>query len=190
VVLITLPERGTIDIRRSALTIVFVARGLHAPEVDVVGYSLGGVAARQALLFHDGSIKVRHLVMLATPNQGVKLPDDSGRPLQEHCEPDNACGELAPHSPFLNDLNASPYAKGSRDWLTVASETDKLVRPPSTVELAGATNLVLQRVCPGAIEDHGQMDDSPRVIGLVELFLDDRLPADPMCGEALAVAQS
>jgi triacylglycerol lipase len=190
VVLVTLPERGTGDIRRSALTVVFAARALHATMVDVIGYSLGGVAARQALLFHDGSIRVRHLIMLATPNHGVRLPDDSGRPEQEHCESDNACGELAPNSPFLEDLNKSSYAKGSSDWLTIASETDKLVRPPSTVALTGAKNLVLQDVCPGANEDHGQMDSSPSVMGLVEMFLDGRLPANPVCSEALAAGQS
>jgi pimeloyl-ACP methyl ester carboxylesterase len=189
VVVVTLPDRGTVDIRRSALTILVAVRRLHAPKVDVIGYSLGGVAARQALLFHDGSIKVRHLVMLATPNHGVRLPDDSGRPEQQHCEPDNACGELAPNSPLLKDLNKSPYAKGSRDWLTIASETDKLVHPPSVVALDGARNLVLQDVCPGSTEDHGQMDDAPAVMGLVELFLDDRLPANPVCSEALAAGQ-
>jgi triacylglycerol lipase len=190
VVLVSLPERGTLDLHFSAFAVLQAARQLHVPEVDVVGYSLGGIAARQALLFRDGSVRIRHLVMLATPNHGVRLPDDSGRPEQEHCEPNNACGELAPYSPLLVALNKSPYARGNRGWLTLASATDRLVHPPAAVALAGAAGLVLQQVCPATREDHGQMDDSPVVIGLTLLFLEDRMPADPVCDEALGAAAS
>lgn len=189
VVVVTLPKRGTDDIHVSAFTVLVAAHQLHAPKIDIIGYSLGGIAARQALLFHDKTVRVRHLIMLATPTHGVRLPDDSARPEQEHCEPDNACGQLAPHAPLLSELNKSPLAKGSPDWMTIASSTDKLVHPPWTVALDGARNIVLQDVCPNANEGHGQMDDSPLVLGLVELFLDSRLPAHPVCSDALAAAQ-
>ncbi|HSP36799.1 MAG TPA: hypothetical protein VLR26_03505 [Frankiaceae bacterium] len=190
VLLVQLPARGTLDVHVSALSVVFAARALHAPVIDVVGYSLGGVAARQSLLFRQPEIRVRHLVMLATPNHGVRLPDDSGRPNQPHCTPENACGQLAPGSPFLTDLDKSPLARGRDGWLTVASTTDKLVRPPEVVALKGAKNLVLQDVCPTATEDHGQMDDSPTVLGLAVLFLDGRLPVNPTCNEALGAASA
>jgi pimeloyl-ACP methyl ester carboxylesterase len=185
VVIMPLPERATVDIRVSALAVVVAARNLHVPQVDVVGYSLGGIAARQALLFTGGFIHIRRLVMLATPNHGVSLPDDSGRPEQKHCEPTNACGQLKPKSPFLDALNKSPLARANPGWLTIASKTDKLVRPPSMVALAGARNLVLQDVCPGATEGHTQMDDAPSIVGLAVLFLDGRMPAAPVCDEAL-----
>lgn len=188
VVNVSLPARGTLDLHISALAVLLAARQLHTPEVDIVGYSLGGIAARQALEYFGSTLRVRHLVMLATPNNGVRLPDDSGRPEQQHCEPTNACGELAPRSPFLTALDADADARGRHGWLTIGSETDRLVRPPSAVYLPGATNLLLQVVCPGATTDHGGMDDSPAVIGLTVLFLDDRMPADPVCDEALGAA--
>jgi triacylglycerol lipase len=188
VVIVPLPKRGTVDIHISALTVFLAAKSLRAPVVDVVGFSLGGVAARQWLLLPDTSVRIRHLVMLATPNLGVELPDDSGRPEAMHCEPDNACGQLKPFSPFLRELDENPAAKGRPGWLTVASLTDRLVRPPSIVALQGADNLVLQDVCPDARVDHGQMDDTPAILGLVSLFLDDRLPRTPTCEEALGAA--
>lgn len=190
VVNVSLPARGTLDVHISALAVLLAARQLNVPEVDIVGYSLGGIAARQALEYFGSKLRIRHLVMLATPNHGVLLPDDSGRPEQQHCEPTNACGELAPNSPFLTALDKDPNADGRRAWMTVASETDRLVHPTTAVYLKGATNLLLQVVCPGANQDHGQMADAPAVVGLTLLFLDDRMPADPVCDEALGAAAS
>jgi pimeloyl-ACP methyl ester carboxylesterase len=186
--IVRLPERGTVDIRTSAGVVDRAAKDLHATTVDVVGFSLGGVAARQSLLLHDPEVRYRHVVLLATPNNGVRLPDDSGRPEQQHCEPNNACGQLAPGAPFLRALNANPDARGRADWLTVASTSDRLVRPPAVVALAGAENLVLQQVCPGVVADHGEIVDRPAVLGLVSLFLDDRMPSAPTCTEALRAA--
>jgi hypothetical protein len=34
------------------------------------------------------------------------------------------------------------------------------------------------------------MDNSPSVMGLVVMFLDGRLPANPVCADAVAVGQS
>lgn len=183
VVVVPLPGRGTGDIRLSAFAVALAARDLRVPLVDVVGFSLGGVAARQWLLLDDPTVRIRHLVMLATPNAGVALPNDSGRPEQERCEPTNACGQLRPGSPLLRELADSRLAAGRPAWLTVASESDKLVRPPAGVALPGARNLVLQKVCPGAQVDHGAMDDDRPILGLVTLFLDGRLPAAPTCDE-------
>ena len=188
VTIVELPDRGTVDIAVSARVVDRAAEDLHAASVDVVGFSLGGVAARQALLLHDGKVRYRHLVLLATPNGGVRLPDDSGRPEQQHCEPNNACGQLAPGSPFLRTLNDNPDARGRPGWLTVASTTDRLVRPPAVVALIGAQNLVLQQVCPGAVADHGEIVERPAVLGLVSLFLDDRMPSAPTCSDALRAA--
>src|SRR3954452_2796218 len=161
VVYVTLPERATGDIHRSAVSLAAQARALHVPEVDVVGFSLGGIAARQWLVLEDPEVRVRHLVMLATPNGGVRLPDDSGRPEQPHCRPENACGELAPRSAFLRELAAipaaarrpapgspsrreraaPPAAAGRPAWLSVGSTADRLVHPVSATELPGARNL-------------------------------------------------
>jgi triacylglycerol lipase len=190
VVLVQLPRRGTLDIHLSALALAQAARDVRAPVVDVIGFSLGGIAARQWLLLNDRTVRLRHFVMLATPNYGIGLPDDSGLPEQQHCEPGNACGQLKPFSPFLRQLDESPLTKGRTGWLSIASESDRLVRPPSIVALPGALNLVLQRVCPGLQVDHGQMDDTPAVLGLVSLFLDDRLPAPPTCADALGAAST
>jgi triacylglycerol lipase len=189
-VLVTLPERGLLDIHVSAFALAVQAHALHVPVVDVVGFSLGGIAARQWLLLKDPAVRIRHLVMLATPNTGVALPDDSGRPEQPHCTPVNACGQLKPGSPFLTELDKSPEAAGRPSWLTVASLSDRLVRPPDKIYLRGAENLVVQDVCPGTTIDHGQMDDAPPILGLVTLFLDDRLPQNPTCADAFGAAST
>jgi pimeloyl-ACP methyl ester carboxylesterase len=186
--IVQLPARGTVDISVSAGVVDRAVNDLHADTVDVVGFSLGGVAARQSLLLHDPRVRYRNVVLLATPNGGVRLPDDSGRPEQQHCEPNNACGQLAPGSPLLRALNADPDARGRPGWLTIASTSDRLVRPPAVVALPGAKNLVLQQVCPTVTADHGQIVSEPAVLGLVTLFLDDRMPSAPTCAEAVRAA--
>jgi hypothetical protein len=42
-----------------------------------------------------------------------------------------------------------------------------VVRPPDSARLAGAVNVPLQAVCPGAVIEHGQLPSSPLVIGVV-----------------------
>ena len=190
VVPVALPEHGTGDLRVAAFQLALAARDTGAPKVDLVGFSLGGLVARAWLRIGDPEVQIRHLVMLAVPNGGVALPEHSGLPYQASCETNKACGQLRPGSSFLRLLDDSPLTVGRDGWLTVASDSDGLVRPPSVVALRGARNLTLQQVCPNIEVDHGAMDTAPVVLGLVRLFLDERLPANPTCADALTAATS
>jgi triacylglycerol lipase len=188
VVPVVLPQHGTGDLRFAAFAIGIVARDLGAPRIDVVGFSLGGLVARSWLLMNDPNVEIRHLVMLATPNSGIGLPEDSGLPYQEGCPTNKACGQLRPDSTFLRLLDDSPLTRGREGWLTVASESDRLVQPPAVVALPGARNLTVQQVCPGLDVDHGAMDRAPVIVGVVRLFLDQQLPVNPTCADALTAA--
>ena len=42
-----------------------------------------------------------------------------------------------------------------------------MVQPPETARLAGAVNVALQSVCPGATIQHGQLPADPLVVGIV-----------------------
>ncbi len=190
VVEVTLPEHGTGDLRVAAFQLALAARDVGAPEVDMVGFSLGGLVARAWLLVDDQQVRIRHLVMVSVPNGGVALPEDSGLPYQESCETDKACGQLRPGSGFLRMLDDNPLADGRDDWLTIASDSDRLVHPATLVALTGARNLTVQEVCPNIEVDHGEMDNAPVVVGIVRLFLDEELPANPTCADALAAASN
>lgn len=190
VVVVPLPQRATADVAVLAAAANRGVADLQRPAVDVVGYSLGGIVARRMLLDLPPGVTVRHLVMLATPNGGVRLGDASGRPEQEHCTPANACGQIAPGSAFLAGLSREPAAAGRAGWLTIASTSDRLVTPVGAVALPGARNVVLQDVCPGLVVEHGPVVLSEPVLGLTRLFLDGRLPASPSCGEMTAAGRA
>jgi len=42
-----------------------------------------------------------------------------------------------------------------------------VVQPPDSARLAGAVNVSLQSVCPGAVIQHGQLPTNPLVVGIV-----------------------
>lgn len=81
-------------------------------EIDVVGISMGGLIARNAVLApehrfrhtdaRDASprLNIRNLYTLGTPHNGATLA--------AYITPDNAAHDMVPGSPFLAHLNAQP----------------------------------------------------------------------------------
>ena len=66
-------------------------------EVDIVGFSMGGLVSRLYVQRHGGAARVRRLITLATPHGGSHL----ARAL-----PQQATREMRPGSPFLRDLDS------------------------------------------------------------------------------------
>jgi len=94
-------------------------RGTSFARVDVVGYSMGGLVARRWLA-DRGAGKIRRLVFLATPNEGVPLAQVLGLGLQTDALGGALSGlipELGDESGIGDALNALVGGSVSEDTL-------------------------------------------------------------------------
>ncbi len=165
--IVALPSGGTGDLEAQADVLNgYVNQALRggAGSVDVVGYSAGGVVARLWDVEHDGASKVRRIITLGSPLHGAQLAAVGAAVDPAACP--TACQQLVPGSALLTRLDRIPLT-GRPAWLSLWTLNDQTVRPPDSARLAGAVNVPLQSVCPGAVIQHGQLPSNPLVIGIV-----------------------
>ncbi len=152
---LTLPDHGFDDLQNAAEYVVYAVRKISAEsgrKVILFGHQHGPLDELWALMFWpDLAGKVSSLVSLATPYQGTLAATvvcSGGR----NCSP--AVWQIAAGSQFLAALNARPLPAG----LAVTSITtlfDEVIIPqPEAGRREGATNIVLQDICPGRPVEH------------------------------------
>ena len=153
-----------------------------APSVDVVGYSAGGVVARAWVADHGGDEQARRVVTLGSPHHGTEnaqLALDAAGTCPE------ACVQLAPDSDFLRALNAGDETPPGPGWVSVWTDTDRVVVPADSARLAGATNVPVQDLCPRTEPSHGDLPDDPAAVALVLATLNspdaEQLQVDVAC---------
>ncbi|MEZ5116843.1 MAG: hypothetical protein R2737_11295 [Candidatus Nanopelagicales bacterium] len=157
---------GTGDIRAYAATVLDRARAAvaaGAPSVDLVGFSMGGLVVRAAATDPDAGGLVRRVATISSPHDGTAAAALGG--LLGQCP--TACQQMQPGSDLLDSL---PGASAADRWLSVWSASDEVIRPADSSVLAGATDVLLQSVCPGDVA-HSGMVTSPQVAALVGGFL-------------------
>lgn len=167
---VKLPGDATGDLRQSAQALTRAADAAlaaGAPSVDVVGYSAGGVVARLWAKDHAG--QVRRVVMLGAPNHGTSLAATGAVFLPGACP--TACQQLVPGSDLLDALNAGDETPAGPQWLSLWTEQDQTVTPPSSASLQGAVDVDLQQVCPRLVVSHSQLPRDPTVTRIVEAAL-------------------
>ncbi|MDQ4117465.1 MAG: lipase [Actinomycetota bacterium] len=185
---LTLEGDGTGDLNRQADLLgraVDDALAAGAPSVDVVGYSAGGVVTGLWAARDDGASKARRIVTLGAPLHGTRVAALGSAFAPDAC-PD-ACRQLAPGSSLLRELAAVPVTV---PWLSVWTTGDETVTPPDTARMAGATNVELQQLCPGAAVSHSALPTDAAVTGLVQRALSTApLPSAPAdCGTLRAAS--
>ena len=164
---VTLPGDGTGDLLVQAETLdetVRAALDAGAPSVDVIGYSAGGVVARLWVDRHDGAAVARRVVTLGSPLHGAKIAGIGAAFAPDACP--EACRQLAPGSDVLDEIDDADLPDGL-PWLSVWTENDETVQPPDSARLAGAVNVPLQSICPGAQVSHSELPTNPSVTELV-----------------------
>lgn len=164
---VRLPGSGTGDLAAQAVILNgYVTRALRSGKgpVDVVGFSAGGVVARLWDVEDDGAAKVSRIITLGSPLNGTRIAAAGNAADPAACPA--ACQELVPGSTLLTQLRKAPLT-GRPGWLSLWTEDDQVVRPPDSARLAGAVNVPVQAVCPGAVIEHGQLPSDPLVIGIV-----------------------
>ena len=139
-----------------------------ATQVDLVGHSLGGMMPRYYIKFLGGYTKVRHLVGIAPSNHGSTLDGLSGigtflgiTALLGRGTPSLA--DQAQGSAFMKKMDTCPFGLPAADicagdpvkYTVIQTTQDRIVTPYTNSFLKGATNVVLQQVCP--LDDSGHM---------------------------------
>jgi triacylglycerol lipase len=148
---VRLPGNGTGDLAAQAVIlngyVTRVLRGGKGP-VAVVGYSAGGVVARLWDAEDGGARKADRIITLGSPLNGTRIAAAGDAADPAACPV--ACQELVPGSKLLSELRKIPLTS-QPGWLSLWTQDDQVVRPPTSARLAGAINVPLQAVCPNAV---------------------------------------
>jgi triacylglycerol lipase len=178
---IELPRRAVVDIQISTEYVVRAVRRIHELSerpIALVGHSQGGLEARWALRWWpDTRAMVDDAVSLATPHHGTFV---AGLDCVVPCNP--AVWQMKTKARFIAALNEGDETPGPSAYTSVFSADDELVQPQlprSTSALDGASNVMIQDVCPGRPVHHVAMLHDPVAFALVLDALEHPGPADP-----------
>lgn len=177
VVAVDLPNGGTGDIVDSAAALAGVVDGTGAPQVDLIGYSAGGIVARAYLEHFDGIERARYVITVGSPHHGTSIAGDAAVSDPALCT--DACLQMVPGSSLLEELNQPDETPPGPTFVTVWTAFDDTVKPPETALLEGAINVKVQAVCPSAHVGHGDLVRDPMVLGVIVQVLRGRLTARP-----------
>jgi triacylglycerol esterase/lipase EstA (alpha/beta hydrolase family) len=186
---LALPGRGRGDIVASARVLAEAVAATGAGSVDLVGFSAGGVVVRAYLDELDQPGRVRRVVLLGAPNHGAEVAGVAAGLDPSLCT--GACAQLTPGSSLLAELNAGDETPYPAAYTNVWTELDSVVTPATSARLEGADNVSVQRVCPGASVDHGDLVTDPLSLGLVVEALRGDLAraAAPSCAATRALGR-
>ena len=183
------PYRTTGDIQTSVQYLVAGIRTLYKQagrSIAIYGISQGGLLPRWALTYWPSLRKmVSDVIAVAGTQHGSTIigPCNSTKP----CVP--AEWQQLAGSNLLKAINREPdESPGSTSWTTIRTSTDEVVQPQTgaspTSALKGATNILIQDVCPGRSVTHvGSAVDSVSFAAAKDAMLNpgpakvSRLPA-------------
>jgi hypothetical protein len=172
---VNFPDFTTADIQVSVQYLVYGLRAefaLARRKVAVIGISQGGLLPRFALTYWpDLRRKVSDVLAAAGTQHGTTV-GLGGCSASSPCPP--ADWQQGAGSKLLRALNSQPdETPGNVSYTTVRSLTDETVQPQSgkhpSSALQGASNIVIQNVCPGRTTSHiGTILDSVTFAAFVD----------------------
>ncbi|WP_188828227.1 lipase family alpha/beta hydrolase [Nocardia camponoti] len=161
-----------------------------ATKVDLVGFSQGATVSRFYVNKLGGAAKVDRWVGVASPTYGGVMyglmPLGQAVPglLTVYEKVTSvAAVQQGQGQPIMVELNAGGDTVPGVRYTTIGSRVDEMIQPFDSIALRGpgATNLVLQDLCPVDMTGHFHMVYDPFVAQLVRKTLDpDNAPA-PVC---------
>lgn len=177
---ITVPDGGYGDLQRTAEYVVASVRRMSREsgrDVILLGHQHGALDELWALTFWpDVARKVSDLISLATPYNGTSQPQalcGNGAPCAA------ATRQITAGSAFIAALAAAPVPGGPA-FTSITSLNDTLITPqPDASRFRGATNIVLQDVCPGRQVSHFDILADAVAYELVIDAIEHDGPADP-----------
>jgi len=117
---------------RLGATLDEIRRACHAPALDVVAHSMGGLVARAHVRARAGASGVARLITLGTPHQGTEIFRRLAR--------DPMVAQMRPEADFLRGL-ADAGPPPAVDCVSIYSADDAIVVPPSAAYWPGAFNI-------------------------------------------------
>ena len=151
-------------------------RSSGAASVDLVGYSAGGVVARLYVRDDGGADVVRRVLTVGSPHHGTDVAA-LAQEVAGGCP--TACEQLATGSDLLRRLDAGDETPAGPLWATVRSRADQTVTPTDSASLAGAVDVLVQDLCPGAATSHADLPGDPVTLAVVRSTLGVAAPAAP-----------
>ena len=191
---------GLVPMEQSALELAaFVDQVLAATgatKVDVVGHSQGSLMPNYYAKFLGGGAKIGRYVGITplwdgTTAGGLKAVYDafsggglSRRFLESWCQ---ACPQFFVGSDFIQRMNADggPKVPGI-EYTMLMTTHDEAVTPYTSGYMDGATNIVIQDLCPGNQSEHMAMAIDTVVHQLVLNALHPADAAGVTCGNGLS----
>jgi hypothetical protein len=157
---VNFPYRTTGDIQVAAEYLVSGIRRMAASygkPIAIFGISQGGLLPRWALTYWPSlRAKVTDVIAVAGTQHGTTVNLGSCSALNP-CQA--ASWQQAARSKMLNAINAQrDESPNPTSWTTVRTATDETVQPTTgknpTSSLKGATNILIQDICPGRQVSH------------------------------------
>jgi triacylglycerol lipase len=156
--MVQLPGRALVDIQRSTEYVVDAVRSIHrrtGRRVSMIGHSQGALQVRWAVRWWpDVQAVVDDAITAAGANRPIPWTKTAfcGRSCAE------PIWQFSTGAAFMEAVNKVPAPEGP-SYTAVRSLTDELIQPamPESSAVAtidGATNLVIQDVCPGRTVSH------------------------------------
>jgi hypothetical protein len=145
------------------VSVQYLVNGIRAMErrsgqpIAIFGISQGGLLPRWALTYWPSLREKVTDVLAAAGTQHGSTTGDLAACATNGCPP--AIWQQGAGSKLLAAINAQPdETPGPTAWTTVRSTADETVQPQTgphpTSALKGATNVVIQSVCPGRTVSH------------------------------------
>lgn len=114
------PNDGSVGIEELAKQLASFIDQLDSPEVDLVGFSMGGLVSRYYLQRLGGSERVRKFITIGTPNHGTLVARFSSLPASQ---------QMRVNSPWISDLNSDFEMLLKHDVVSIWTPYDLMVIP-------------------------------------------------------------
>jgi triacylglycerol esterase/lipase EstA (alpha/beta hydrolase family) len=188
--------------RQLATFVTQVRAETGAAQVDLVGWSQGGMMPRWYMTRDGGAPAVHELVGLSPSNHGTTLDglfalinaDTSlGLPATTTLIGCPACTEQQFGSPFLQALNAGGDGVPGVKLVSIETAYDEVVTPYQSafLDAPGAENITLQDQCPADGTDHlGIAYDAVAIQDVVNALGPDSPSFQPACGLTLPLVRT
>nr|WP_307828393.1 alpha/beta fold hydrolase [Antrihabitans sp. YC2-6] len=161
-----------------------------AQAVDMIGYSQGATIARYYINRLGGAAHVGQWIGIASPSYGGVMygagPVAQTMPgLVDALTPviTKAVVQQMQGSDFLVALNAGGDTAPGVRYTTIGSRVDEVIQPFENIALhgPGATNLVVQDLCPPNMTGHFQLVYDPFTLQLIMNAMDPDRVVEPVC---------
>lgn len=176
---VNLPRAALGDIQVAAEYVAHALKLMHrasGEKIDILGHSQGGLQPRWAIKWFATARFVADYIALASPNHGTRMANDLSQ--NEGCF--EACWQMRRRSRFIRALNRTTETPGPIYYTSIYTTFDELIQPTGTQAMkGGASNVLLQDLCPGRPVDHVSIATDYVAWILVRDALLHPGPADP-----------